>query len=99
MCLCPQVFDESEDLDADEMPAAAGQTFEKLNWLQAGFLSSDKLLTVSPNYAEEITSDPEKGVELDGIIRCAGLSAAPPPHPAQAPLPFFSRIVHSCCVY
>lgn len=48
-----------------------GQTFEKLNWLKAGFLSADKLLTVSPNYAEEITSDPEKGVELDDVIRCA----------------------------
>ena len=71
-----QVFDETEDLEADDMAETPGQSFEKLNWLKAGFLSSDKLLTVSPNYAEEITSDPEKGVELDDVIRCA---LAPPP--------------------
>jgi len=58
-------------LDAEDDAAVEGQNFEKLNWLKAGFLSADKLLTVSPNYAEEITSDPEKGVELDDVIRCA----------------------------
>ena len=52
------------------MPSAKGQRFEKINWLKAGFLSADKLLTVSPNYADEIASDPEKGVELDDVIRC-----------------------------
>ncbi len=32
-------------------------------------LSADKVLTVSPNYASEISSNPERGVELDGFIR------------------------------
>ena len=25
---------------------------------------------MSPNYADEIASDPQKGVELDDVIRC-----------------------------
>lgn len=30
---------------------ASGTTFAKTNWLKAGILACDKLLTVSPNYA------------------------------------------------
>ena len=37
---------------------------------QAGIKTSDKLLTVSPNYATEMADSPSKGVELDDIIRC-----------------------------
>jgi hypothetical protein len=37
--------------------------------LQAGILAADKVLTVSPNYASEIGSGPDKGVELDSVIR------------------------------
>lgn len=47
-----------------------GSKYEKLNWLQAGILTADKLLTVSPNYATEIAEDDEKGVELSEAIRC-----------------------------
>ena len=65
-----QVFDETEGYEDDEIPPGQGQEYEKVNWLKAGFLSADKLLTVSPNYAEEIASDPQKGVELDDVIRC-----------------------------
>lgn len=36
---------------------------------QAGILSTDKLLTVSPNYALEISADAAGGVELDGVIK------------------------------
>ena len=39
--------------------------------MKAGFLSADKLLTVSPNYAEEIQQNESKGVELDSVIRLA----------------------------
>jgi granule-bound starch synthase len=35
-------------------------------------MASDKVLTVSPNYAAEIGSGPDKGVELDSYIRAAG---------------------------
>ena len=46
-----------------------GLTYAKLNWMKAGFLSSDKNVTVSPNYAEEVVSNPSKGVELDNASR------------------------------
>ena len=63
-----QVFVENEP--EEMIPAMApGSTFEKLNWLQAGLLTADKLLTVSPNYAIEIAEDEEKGVELAGAVR------------------------------
>jgi granule-bound starch synthase len=39
---------------------------------QAGILSADKVLTVSPNYASEISANSEKGVELDKFIRAVG---------------------------
>lgn len=56
-------------MDEDALPVKPGSTYEKLNWLQAGVLTADKLLTVSPNYATEIAEDDEKGVELSEAIR------------------------------
>ena len=56
-------------MDEDTLPFQPGSTYEKLNWLQAGVLTADKLLTVSPNYATEIAEDDEKGVELSEAIR------------------------------
>jgi granule-bound starch synthase len=44
----------------------------KLNWMKAGIQAADKVLTVSPNYASEISSGPSKGVEMDAILRAAG---------------------------
>lgn len=41
----------------------------KINWMKAGILESDQVLTVSPNYAQELVSGEDKGVELDNIIR------------------------------
>ncbi|KAJ7945262.1 Starch synthase, chloroplastic/amyloplastic [Quillaja saponaria] len=41
----------------------------KINWMKAGILESDRVLTVSPYYAQELVSGVEKGVELDNIIR------------------------------
>lgn len=37
--------------------------------MKAGILESDKILTVSPYYAQELVSGPDKGVELDNILR------------------------------
>lgn len=45
----------------------------KVNWMKAGFLTSDRNLTVSPNYATEIASSPANGVELDSVIRKTGI--------------------------
>lgn len=44
----------------------------KINWMKAGILEADKVVTVSPYYAEELASGPDKGVELDNIICRAG---------------------------
>ncbi|KAF6159614.1 hypothetical protein GIB67_034576 [Kingdonia uniflora] len=46
----------------------------KINWMKAGILESDRVLTVSPYYAEELTSGEDKGVELDNIIRKTGIT-------------------------
>lgn len=50
-----------------------GATFKKINWLKAGILACDKLLTVSPNYATEIASGPQLGVELDNVVKAKGV--------------------------
>eukprot|EP00232_Nephroselmis_pyriformis_P002636 CAMPEP_0182913272 /NCGR_PEP_ID=MMETSP0034_2-20130328/37952_1 /TAXON_ID=156128 /ORGANISM="Nephroselmis pyriformis, Strain CCMP717" /LENGTH=621 /DNA_ID=CAMNT_0025049985 /DNA_START=21 /DNA_END=1886 /DNA_ORIENTATION=+ len=68
-----KLFDETDPADEDG-PARVpkkGQ-FPKLNWLQAGFQASDKNLTVSPNYAREVISSADKGVELDQCIIQSG---------------------------
>jgi len=66
-----KVFVESEG-GAPPTPAA-GRKFAKLNWLKAGLLAADKVLTVSENYAKELTRDASKGVELDGVWRAVGV--------------------------
>lgn len=45
----------------------------KINWMKAGFLESDLNMTVSPNYASELSSGVDKGVELDTIVRMEGI--------------------------
>ena len=37
--------------------------------MKAGILESWFVITVSPNYAKELLSGPDKGVELDNILR------------------------------
>ncbi|XVF10285.1 hypothetical protein REPUB_Repub07fG0169600 [Reevesia pubescens] len=46
----------------------------KINWMKAGILESDRVLTVSPYYAQELVSGEDKGVELDNIIRTTGIT-------------------------
>ncbi|KAK8585992.1 hypothetical protein V6N13_130518 [Hibiscus sabdariffa] len=46
----------------------------KINWMKAGILESDRVLTVSPYYAQELISGEDKGVELDNIIRKTGIT-------------------------
>ncbi|XP_050235838.1 granule-bound starch synthase 1, chloroplastic/amyloplastic-like [Mercurialis annua] len=62
----PDEFKSSFDfIDGYDKPVKG----RKINWMKAGILESDKLVTVSPYYAEELVSSVEKGVELDNIIR------------------------------
>jgi granule-bound starch synthase len=58
-----------EDVPEKEVP---GVVYKKINWLKAAILSCDKVLTVSPNYASEISADSAGGVELDEYLREAG---------------------------
>jgi len=68
----PTVYTEKDPLDDDAKPKTNVGPFNKLNWMKAGIMAADKVLTVSPNYAAEIGSGPDKGVELDSYIRAAG---------------------------
>jgi len=64
-----QIFTEDEP-DTEEKGKGLGEMYKKINWLRAGILSADKVMTVSPNYAEEIAQNPQLGVELDDVLRC-----------------------------
>lgn len=46
----------------------------KINWMKAGILESDRVLTVSPHYAQELVSGVAKGVELDNYLRKVGIT-------------------------
>lgn len=37
--------------------------------MKAGIIESHRVVTVSPYYAKELVSGPDKGVELDNILR------------------------------
>jgi len=60
-------------------PLKIGPIHKKINCLNtmaAGLKYADIVLTVSPTYAEECCSDPEKGVELQALFtagRCTGI--------------------------
>ncbi|GKU87859.1 hypothetical protein SLEP1_g2192 [Rubroshorea leprosula] len=67
----PDEFKSSFDfIDGYEKPVKG----RKINWMKAGILESDKVITVSPYYAEELVSGIEKGVELDNILRKTGIT-------------------------
>eukprot|EP01025_Chloroclados_australasicus_P048520 TRINITY_DN54_c8_g1_i3.p1 TRINITY_DN54_c8_g1~~TRINITY_DN54_c8_g1_i3.p1 ORF type:complete len:648 (+),score=104.64 TRINITY_DN54_c8_g1_i3:27-1970(+) len=69
-----KIFTEADPADENEKTLEdPGKTYEKINWMKAGFLTADKILTVSPNYAEEVQLDEATGVELDGVIRSRGI--------------------------
>ncbi|KAJ4728024.1 Starch synthase, chloroplastic/amyloplastic [Melia azedarach] len=66
----PDEFKSSFDfIDGYDKPVKG----RKINWMKAGILESDKVLTVSPYYAQELVSGVEKGVELDNILRKTGI--------------------------
>ncbi|KAJ9528241.1 hypothetical protein QJQ45_014218, partial [Haematococcus lacustris] len=69
----PKVYTEKDPLDETTALPPRGGVFKKVNWLKGGILSADKVLTVSPNYAREISQDPSGGVELDAFLRQKGV--------------------------
>ncbi|KAK3194523.1 hypothetical protein Dsin_025833 [Dipteronia sinensis] len=67
----PDVLKSSFDfIDGYDKPVKG----RKINWMKAGILESDRVLTVSPYYAEELVSGEDKGVELDSILRKTGIT-------------------------
>ncbi|THU63785.1 hypothetical protein C4D60_Mb01t19500 [Musa balbisiana] len=61
----PDQFKSSFDfIDGYDKPVKG----RKINWMKAGILESDRVVTVSPYYAQELVSGEEKGVELDNIL-------------------------------
>ncbi|GBG82693.1 hypothetical protein CBR_g36223 [Chara braunii] len=50
-----------------------GEDVTMMNWMKAGFEESDLLLTVSPTYAEEVSTDGYLGTGLKDLIRKKGL--------------------------
>ncbi|XP_021650623.2 granule-bound starch synthase 1, chloroplastic/amyloplastic [Hevea brasiliensis] len=67
----PDKFKSSFDfIDGYDKPVKG----RKINWMKAGILESDRVLSVSPYYAQEVISGVERGVELDNIIRKTGIT-------------------------
>uniref|UniRef100_A0A9I9CMB6 Starch synthase, chloroplastic/amyloplastic n=1 Tax=Cucumis melo TaxID=3656 RepID=A0A9I9CMB6_CUCME len=62
----PDQFKSSFDFTDGYVKPVKGR---KINWMKAGILESDRVLTVSPYYAQELVSGVERGVELDSILR------------------------------
>ncbi|KAG4997666.1 hypothetical protein JHK85_029105 [Glycine max] len=67
----PREFKGSFDFTDGHVKPVKGR---KLNWMKAAILESDRVLTVSPYYAQELVSGEERGVELDNIIRSCGIT-------------------------
>jgi len=67
-----KIYSEKDPAAEDGTEAPTGKVYKKINWLQAGFKHADKNLTVSINYAKEVMSGPDKGVEMDKVINAVG---------------------------
>ncbi|KAG4908458.1 hypothetical protein AAZX31_20G204300 [Glycine max] len=67
----PNKFKSSFDFTDGHVKPVKGR---KLNWMKAAILESDRVLTVSPYYAQELVTGEERGVELDNVIRSRGIT-------------------------
>ena len=68
-----KMYDErnpKKDGEVDSSPM--GKKFKKDNWMKAAFINSDRNITVSMNYAKEISGSASKGVEMNTIINATG---------------------------
>lgn len=67
----PERFKSSFDfIDGYEKPVEG----RKINWMKAGILEANRVLTVSPYYAEELISGVARGCELDNVMRLTGIT-------------------------
>jgi len=53
-------------------PGQPLEYYGKLSFMKSGILFSDKVVTVSPTYAKEVTSDPEFGMGMEGVLQSRG---------------------------
>ncbi|KAI8020915.1 hypothetical protein LOK49_LG03G02579 [Camellia lanceoleosa] len=66
----PEQFKGSFDfIDGYDKPTKGS----KINWMKGGILELDRVVTMSPYYAQELVSGIDKGVELDNIIKKTGI--------------------------
>ncbi len=56
-------------LPAETFTPKFAEFYGHINFLKMGLVYADALNTVSPTYAEEISSDPQLGCGLDGVLR------------------------------
>lgn len=67
----------------------------KINWMKAGILETDRVVTVSPRHAEELVAGVGKGVELDSILRLTSITGIVNGMDVQELKPFGQQ-VHRC---
>jgi len=68
-----KLFDErSPQKEGGEKLMPTGKKYRKDNWMKAAFINSDRNITVSMNYAKEISGSASKGVELNTVINATG---------------------------
>lgn len=67
-CFCSPPLDGESD-----EPTISLKPMRMINILKAGFIHADRLVTVSPSFAEEVMSGKKLGVELDEFIRKKGI--------------------------
>ena len=67
-----KMYDERNPQKEGQKDAPSAGKFRKDNWMKAAFINSDKNITVSMNYAKEISGSASKGVELNTVINATG---------------------------
>ena len=67
-----KMYDERSPKKDGEIDSSPKGKFKKDNWMKAAFINSDRNITVSMNYAKEISGSASKGVELNTIINATG---------------------------
>ena len=66
----PPAAMEDAGLPVEEFRMEKLEFFGQLSFLKAGLVYSDIISTVSPNYAQEIQTGPDKGRGFEGLLRC-----------------------------